>query len=379
MSDRLAALDAEVERTLAQREREASSSEQQPASAAEAPIAATLRETGLAGGSQGDGGVAGRWWTGMKDSVNNLVSPQPPAQPQTSAQQHVATFRRIQSFASNLLGTLSVPMDMLNVGFANLTAPLAAVTPPMPAATITMMYVGVPHAHSHPPSLVPPAPPVPLPSLGPIMLGTCVRVLINGMPAARCGDIGVAMTCGGFFPFFQIKTGSSNTFIGGNRAARMLDFCQVCSQADERKDQDAGKIMGAIGAAARGAQAAIKYGGIAVGVAGIAADAAEAAVEDDAAMQSAKALAAAMGAAQMAADLAAQAMTKMMGKDPGIPPASGGAIILGHPNVLIGGFPMVNIPNPVDLILSKLARYRRKPPAAEGTDSVGAPSCSVPA
>src|SRR5262249_1620185 len=161
----------------------------------------------------------------------------------------------------------------------------------LPAATITMLYVGIPHAHNHPPSFIPPAPPVPLPSLGPIMLGTCLRVLINGMPAARCGDIGLPVTCGGVFPFFQLQTGSSTTFLGGTRAARILDICQVCTQADERKSIDAGKILGAIGAAARGAQTALKYGGIAVAAMGIAADSAEAATESDPAVQSAKVMA----------------------------------------------------------------------------------------
>ena len=63
-----------------------------------------------------------------------------------------------------------------------------------------------------------------------------------------------------------------------------------------------------------------------------------------------------------------------MGKDPGIPPASIGAVTIGHPNVLIGGFPMVNIPNPVDLILGRLARYRRKPPPPS-PGHCGTPDC----
>jgi hypothetical protein len=81
-----------------------------------------------------------------------------------------------------------------------------------------------------------------------------------------------------------------------------------------------------------------------------------------------------MNAAQMAADLAAKAMTKMMGKDPGIPPASIGAVTLGMPTVLIGGFPMVNIPNPVDLLLGKLARYKRKPASPKKSDGTEGPA-----
>jgi uncharacterized Zn-binding protein involved in type VI secretion len=204
------------------------------------------------------------------------------------------------------------------------------------------------------------------------MLGTCVRVLINSMPAARCGDIGLAPTCVGFTPFFQLKTGSSNTFIGGNRAARMLDICQVCATADPPKGNiNAGKIMGAVGAAARGIQTAQT----AMGYAAIALDAAEAVTESDPAMGPAKALAAAMAAAQMAADKAAEALSKTMGKDPaGIPPKAMGAVILGHPNVLIGGFPMVNIPNPAELLLKHLARFKTKPPPKK-PGHCGTPAC----
>ncbi len=322
-----------------------------------------------------DLGVGSNWLQGLQSSVKNLVNPAPPAKPQSSAQQAVATARRVQAVVGGVLGGIGVVGDMINAGFANLTAPLAKVFPSLPAATITMMYVGVPHTHSHPPSLIPPAPPVPLPSLGTVLLGICVRVLINGMPAARCGDIGIAPTCCGLAPFFQIKTGSSNTFIGGNRAARLLDVCQVCAKADERKDTiDAGKIMGAIGSVARGIQKAQS----AMGYAAIAMDAAEAATEDDAAMQSAKAMAAAMAAAQMAADKAAQALSKTMGTDPAVlPPRALGAIVLGHPNVLIGWFPMVNIPNPADLLLKRLARYKRKPEPKKPPGPCGTPDCDT--
>ena len=109
------------------------------------------------------------------------------------------------------------------------------------------------------------------------------------------------------------------------------------------------------------------------GLAGVVADAAEAAVEDDAAMASAKALAAAMGAAQMAADAAAMALSQTMGTDPGIPPSMG-ALLMGHPTVLIGGFPMVDIPNPIDMILNKLKQFKGKSPANE-EEGEGTGSC----
>jgi uncharacterized Zn-binding protein involved in type VI secretion len=318
--------------------------------------------------------VASHWWNGVQSSVQSLVHPQPPAKPETTAQQAVSTARAVRGVVASAMGALGVPGDMLNTGFASLTAPIAAALPAFPAATISALYVGLPHTHNHPPSLIPPAPPVPLPSLGSVMLGTSVKVLINGMPAARCGDIGLAPTCCGFTPFFQIKTGSSNTFIGGNRAARMLDICQACTSADERHGgaTAAGRVMGAVGSVARGIQAVQKG----MGYAGLAMSVAEAAVEDDAAMGAAKALAAAMDAAQMAADLAAAALTKAMGKDPaGLPPKVIGAITVGHPNVLIGGFPMVNIPNPAAMLLKRLSRYKRSPAANAGPNECASGDC----
>jgi hypothetical protein len=61
-----------------------------------------------------------------------------------------------------------------------------------------------------------------------------------------------------------------------------------------------------------------------------------------------------MGAvAQIAADLAAAAMSALLGKDPGIPPAFG-ALMLGAPTVLIGGFPCPNLPNPLDALMHGL-------------------------
>jgi uncharacterized Zn-binding protein involved in type VI secretion len=342
-----------------------------------APASAAPAATPAPAGSDApaaDLGVSSNWWQGLQSSVQNLTHAQPPAQPRSSAQQAVATARAVQGVVGSVMGALSVPGDMLNAGFANLTGPIAKILPSFPAATITMLYVGMPHTHSHPPSLVPPAPPIPMPSLGAVTLGTSVKVLINGMPAARCGDIGLAPTCCGLAPFFQIKTGSSNTFIGGNRAARMLDICQVCATADTRNKGtiNAGAVMGAIGSAARGIQAVQKG----MGYAAIAMDAVEAATEDDGAMQAAKAMGAAMAAAQMAADAAAAALSKAMGTDPAvISPRSMGAIVVGHPNVLIGGFPMVNIPNPAEMLLKRLARYKRTPPPKRPPGHCGKPEC----
>jgi uncharacterized Zn-binding protein involved in type VI secretion len=207
-----------------------------------------------------------------------------------------------------------------------------------------------------------------LPSLGNVLVGNHLKTLIGCLPAARCGDIGLAPTCCGFTPFFEIKTGSSNVFIGGKRAARMLDICICCAPSSGP--------MSAVDKVMAGA-------GVAAGALAIAADVSEMAVEDDAAMASAKALSAAMNSAQMAADAAAMAVQAAMGKDPAVIPGPGptgagpmrvsGALVLGFPMVLVGGFPMVNIPDPVSLLLNKLAALRARRTAANDDDANATP------
>jgi uncharacterized Zn-binding protein involved in type VI secretion len=55
---------------------------------------------------------------------------------------------------------------------------------------------------------------------GPIMGPGCPTVLIQGLPAARVGDMA---TCVG--PPDPIVKGSAGVLIGGQPAARMLDTC----------------------------------------------------------------------------------------------------------------------------------------------------------
>jgi uncharacterized Zn-binding protein involved in type VI secretion len=298
-------------------------------------------------------GVGARYGDSVVGLFDPVKSPDGKSwQDMSTGEKAAAVLRRTQAVVGTALGLAGLLQDMADVAFANLTNPIAALLPPFPAATMTMLYVGLPHAHSHPPSLIPPAPPVPLPSLGPIMVGNCVRVLIGGLPAARSGDLGFAPTCCGFMPIFQIKTGSSNTFIGGSRAARMLDICNVCGPPPEKRSLSA-------------AQKALEMLAKVVAPAlGIAADLGEAATVSDPAQASAKALAAAMASAQMAADAAAMAVGNMMGKDPCIPPVmsppSYGAVTLGIPNVLIGGFPMINTLEFAKMALNALKRLAAK-------------------
>jgi uncharacterized Zn-binding protein involved in type VI secretion len=313
-------------------------------------------------------GVGKRWADSLgqaKDAWGKLGDPVTTGGPPPSAGVVAArVLRATQQTVGGIMGGYTVLKDALDVGFANLTAPIAAIMPSLPAATIVSPYVGTPHAHpTHPPSGPPPVPPTPMPSLGMVTLGITPRVLINSMPAARCEDIGLAPTCCGLPPaWFKITTGSSNVFIGGSRAARIGDICKACKMIPEPPTISAGKVMGAIGKAAGAASTAMTVGGLAASGLGIVADVAEAATEDDAAMQSAKVLSAAMGAAQMAADAVKQAVEKTMWKDPSMPPTgSMGAIIdPSHATVLIGGFPMVNIKNPAEQLLNRLKRYKSR-------------------
>jgi uncharacterized Zn-binding protein involved in type VI secretion len=316
-------------------------------------------------------GVGKQWVTSVGQTATawqDIGKPATPGGPPPNAGQKTArVIRAVQQTVGAMMGALGLLKQAADVGFANLTAPIAAMFPSLPAATLLSPYIGTPHAHiAHPPSGPPPIPPTPLPSIGMVMLGVSVRVLINSMPAARADDIGLAPTCCAIPPaWFKIKTGSSNVFIGGVRAARLMDICKACPMIPDAPPISAGKVMAAVGAAAGVVSSAMAVAGVVAGALGMAADIAEAAVEDNAAMAAAKALSAAMAAAQMAMDASKMAVEQMMWKDvPVLPPTGSiGAIVdPSHATVLIGGFPMINIPDPVGALLNRLKRYQATTP-----------------
>jgi uncharacterized Zn-binding protein involved in type VI secretion len=113
----------------------------------------------------------------------------------------------VSQVVGGVLGVVGAPAKIIDTAFAELTAPIAAMFPAFPAVTLGAMHLGPPHAHTHPPSLIPPAPPVPLPSMGTVIGAGSVTVLVGGMPAARAGDIGIGVTCGSIAPPFEIYTG----------------------------------------------------------------------------------------------------------------------------------------------------------------------------
>ena len=247
------------------------------------------------------------------------------------------TVETVSHWVSATLGVVGGAFALLDTGMAMATAGIAKLFPALPAVTIGGAYLAPPHCHAHPPSLVPPNPvPVPLPSLGVVMLAGCVSVLIGGVPAARCGDYGLAPTCGGLLPIFEIKTGSSQVFIGGSRAARVLDLARACPGPPEppgppKPPSRFAQAMTALGVA-----------GVGAGLLGAVASAESAAGQQDATAAANASLRSSMMAAQAAASAAALAMGLLYGKDPSVPPAvaSLGVVMPIQGSVLIGGFPM---------------------------------------
>src|SRR5215813_10098467 len=165
----------------------------------------------------------------MSESGQRLTRlPVQPAPPAAADKPNPA--RAVQEFVGEKMAMISAPVDALNLGMAKATLAFVRILPKFPAARLFGDIVfGWPHAHDHPPNLIPPSPPIPLPSFGPVICAGAVSVLINGLPAARCGDLGFGVWCGGYFPLFEVQTGSSHVFIGGARPARMLiDFTRHC-------------------------------------------------------------------------------------------------------------------------------------------------------
>jgi uncharacterized Zn-binding protein involved in type VI secretion len=277
-----------------------------------------------------------------------------------------------------------------------LVSGLAKAIGPFPAASLTNIALGIPHAHvKHPPSGPPPLPPIPFPPMGPILLGTFLRVLINNKPAARCGDFGINPTCCGVVPplsaMYEIITGSSNVYIGGSRAARSgIDICMHCFHVPSPKmTLKVGKLAGVISKVGKVAGKVAKVAGKVVGVVGkvanvagkisqatqIASSFAEAEAADDGATAAAIAMNVAMMAAQAAADAAAAALTKQMGTDqPFIPPVgTPGMILNGSPNVMLGGFPLPNFSAIAQGLLKRVKGLKFE--GGGGGAGVGCPTC----
>jgi uncharacterized Zn-binding protein involved in type VI secretion len=152
-----------------------------------------------------------------------------------------------------VLGHIGAAFGLLTAAEQLVSMPLSRIPfPALPAVRIGDFDVGLPHGHPHPPN-TPPAPPMMLPSTGPVIpipfVSGAGNVLINGLPAARCGDMGLGIWCGGYFPLYEIKLGSSNVWIEGARAARLaVDVTTHCIFTDPKpakpKDAPIGPMFG---------------------------------------------------------------------------------------------------------------------------------------
>jgi hypothetical protein len=123
--------------------------------------------------------------------------------------------------------------------------------PEFPALRVFDLAIGLPHAHNHWPNLTPPNPvPIPLPGLGPIIpipfVSGAMRTHVHGRLAARCGDMGVGIWCGSFFPIFEVFLGSSSTWIEGARAGRVVvDITKHCTfSVPKPSDPPLGPMVG---------------------------------------------------------------------------------------------------------------------------------------
>jgi hypothetical protein len=204
--------------------------------------------------------------------------------------------------------------------------------------------LGMPHTHTHPPSLVPPAPPVPLPSIGIVTAPGALSVLVGGRPPARAGDIGLIITCCSIGPPFEIVLGSSNTFFGGQRAARIGEDMEFHDNPMPLEGLAAVMVVAGAVAAHLNAASQLIQGNPA---------------------------AAAVAELQQAAEMAALALKQLRKVDPGGPPDMG-AILVGCFTVLAGGMPMPQSKSLIDIIgaLRGLARSRARH-AHEGGDGEG--------
>lgn len=245
----------------------------------------------------------------------------------------------VQGFVSNVVSTVTAPVDALNLAVAQATLEVLKFLPKMPAARLySDLVFQFGHSHPHPPSFG-----VPIPSTGPVLASGCMSVLINGLPSARNGDLGLAVWCGGYFPIFEIITGSSHVFMGGARAARqVMDVTLHCLPDPLGGKWGIGKLdiamaVFGVGMSALNTAAAVEGAVIAEEKASDAQGTADA--EAAAAAAAAAGVGAGVAAAQLAADAAATAMGLLMGKDPGVG-FPFGMITMGSPNVLVGGFPM---------------------------------------
>jgi uncharacterized Zn-binding protein involved in type VI secretion len=148
------------------------------------------------------------------------------------------------SKAEGVVGKAAAVMGLATAVEQTLSAPFSRIPfPAMLAVRVWDLSIGLPHGHAHPPTMG-----TPLPSIGPILkiglfglgISGATKTKINGEFAARCGDLGIGVWCGGYFPIYTILLGSSSVWIEGMRAARaVVDLTLHCIGTRLRAINDA--------------------------------------------------------------------------------------------------------------------------------------------
>lgn len=158
---------------------------------------------------------------------------------------HLFHLKKDDNTPQGILQHLGMALGLLTTIEQGLSALLSFIPfPALPALHVLNLAVGLPHSHpTHFPF-------IPLPSVGPILpipiLSGASRITINGLPAARCGDMGIGIWCGGFFPMYEIFLGSSSVWLEGARAARVgVDLTKHCIfSSPSPKDPPVGLFIG---------------------------------------------------------------------------------------------------------------------------------------
>jgi uncharacterized Zn-binding protein involved in type VI secretion len=160
---------------------------------------------------------------------------------QSSAQQAKSLVESTDlSEAEGPLGKAAAALGLLVSLEQVLSGPFSLIPfPALPAVRVGDLAIGFPHGHMHPPTNG-----LPWPSIGPVIplpwgISGAEKTLINGRPAARCGDLGIGIWCGGWFPLYEILLGSSSVWIEGARAARLgVDLTLHCLFSGVPKPSD---------------------------------------------------------------------------------------------------------------------------------------------
>lgn len=99
----------------------------------------------------------------VKDAVADIVD-KTVAPFENLKDPNVSAFDKAQGVVGAVAGLAGASTDFMNNAFARATNSISQALPSFPAAVMGGLVMGMPHTHTHLPSLIPPAPPIPLPA-----------------------------------------------------------------------------------------------------------------------------------------------------------------------------------------------------------------------